>query len=1298
MTVNDYWGYSYNLPGNSSHLLGQTDKATAGQSGQEGNLWNHVSDYSYDFVPTDPRLDGVSHENSGINQGALKFSLHSWNTIRNGTTYTPWMNVSASASLKTAPGAYGGARQGIVAPTLGQDGYPHLSGDQNITGGATDSLKYLFDTEDASSCTDDSVTCYKTSYSVAPNLFQLNNGYYEYDSDQTHAQLSAAPDSKGTYSWEETSDAINKNNSSTKNLGFFPFNNGTVSPSISDVIKDCTKEKGEYKLTECGGLNHSFGLTMDVPFTQPVDGKTGGNDTTFAFSGDDDVWVYLDDTLVLDIGGRHGKVNGTINFATGEVKVWPQDSSKGTEFSTTLEAMYRAAGYTDRDFANSANWTKAANGQYIFADDTSHTLHFYYLERGNDQSNMKLTFNLRKTPQNDVLKVDQVGDPIAGVNFNLYEADANYKKTDETAVVSGTTDGDGQLAFKAADSNKLVTLNQLYAKSHYYILEEQTPEGYRGTKPVHLELKQDVNGDTYAVSANKFETGAVATPKVQTTIVSPKFTGERNSGADTKEFTVSDVAKADGKFVAVVMRCVAQNDADCKSKAPDVNNWQAVVGDPIDGWSEMGTGFAGVLAAAQANYKHGDEYNTFKLNDSNQPQIEVVDLPGEVGEYYYAAGDNDPVHYAIGYYYIPTTLLKASDASDTGGMYRLISDDKSFDRTYATELQVPNIKNVLIAQKTDANGNAVDATDVMNQAGFTLYADDNGKPNESAPYIAEHKTANQSVTDADGVNRLALAGSVSFPANKLDKPLKNGVYWLKETTAPQGYLLNEHYVKVVVDDAGVHADATAYIKGMDGAMTAVTAGEKDNVSVNVGLGTLVRTMTQWAGDGGDDPLQYVTGTLQTSTTVTSNSVANWQDASPSQTKNFQYSYGVTYPTPLLKYGYLALGTDNKLQDQSLDRTTFGVTDGFARVTMAPTANNDYLKDATPLFVGSTIVRVGDVKATTLNISKTVSGVGTNPDGEADFTFTVTLTDGDGENAKNLSGEFPYTVHALNQDDTVGDQIVGNNANGKLTLINGSGTLTLKKDQVAVITGLPEGTHYVVTEQVDTQNRFHQVSKSGDTGETSSEADKQAWAKFVNGFGQPATATLSVKKTVQGADWTQPDGKNFTFELKRTDSTSGDVTYQKDGMTTKLTTGGDTLTVSTSGHIANGTTTDPLNFAELSFSQTGTYAFSIKEQTQDHAQGWTYDTTEYTATVEVAEATAPASGLTATVTYTKGDVPLTGDDIPIFTNTFTAVSALPLTGGPASARDWLIGGGMFAVMAGLAMAAMHEWRRRGGLSL
>lgn len=126
-------------------------------------------------------------------------------------------------------------------------------------------------------------------------------------------------------------------------------------------------------------------MTMSAKFIQPKDGKIQGNDMVFEFSGDDDVWVYIDGVLVLDIGGVHNAASGSINFANGNVTV-------GNNNNLNLRQLFADA-KTTGDFVS---------GENRFADYTMHTINFYYLERGEGDSNCKLKFNLPTVPKKSV--------------------------------------------------------------------------------------------------------------------------------------------------------------------------------------------------------------------------------------------------------------------------------------------------------------------------------------------------------------------------------------------------------------------------------------------------------------------------------------------------------------------------------------------------------------------------------------------------------------------------------------------------------------------------------------------------------------------------------------------------------------------------------------------------------------------------------------------------------------------------------------------------------------------------------
>ncbi len=242
------------------------------------------------------------------------------------------------------------ARQGIVIPKLGTDGYPILSATTPNAGGDA-SLAYLFDPNTGNEVGG------KTIYADLNYLFKKDaNGYFEFDSDKDYAYLPPGNSSFNLTSYDNN-----------KSIGFFPFN------------------KYNSKNTNVGpgqGYNHHFGLTMELEFYLNQDNKINGNDMVFEFSGDDDVWVFIDDVLVLDLGGIHGKVDGSINFRSGEVKVSAAERfDNNTEVKTDIVTQIKDAFTTAGDKYDDSAWSH-------------HTLKFFYLERGGYESNCKIRYNL----------------------------------------------------------------------------------------------------------------------------------------------------------------------------------------------------------------------------------------------------------------------------------------------------------------------------------------------------------------------------------------------------------------------------------------------------------------------------------------------------------------------------------------------------------------------------------------------------------------------------------------------------------------------------------------------------------------------------------------------------------------------------------------------------------------------------------------------------------------------------------------------------------------------------------------
>lgn len=279
----------------------------------------------------------------------------------NGQSGGTWRNLrfvpQGSTSLATQNYYTGSAeaRQGIVALTLDSSGYPVLT---SQAGG--DSLRYLFDptaSDNAGS------TRVRYTYADVNKLFKIDaDGYVVYDSDVDYAyyNTSTSANPNKEFTLRETYQV------SENGVGFFPFDTYNTSNTNRGPTASGTP------------FNHHFGLTLQKKFKMPKDGKVNGQNMVFSFSGDDDMWVFIDDRLVLDIGGIHGKASGYIDFATGQVVV-----SNGTV------AM---SGATVRGATTTLNTIFGAN-YFKYDGTTEYTIRCFYLERGGYDSNLMLRMN-----------------------------------------------------------------------------------------------------------------------------------------------------------------------------------------------------------------------------------------------------------------------------------------------------------------------------------------------------------------------------------------------------------------------------------------------------------------------------------------------------------------------------------------------------------------------------------------------------------------------------------------------------------------------------------------------------------------------------------------------------------------------------------------------------------------------------------------------------------------------------------------------------------------------------------------
>lgn len=1126
--------------------------------------------------------------------------------------------------------------KGIVQSEL-IDGYPKL--DLNTSGGGavqgrdgSESLSYLFDPSVEHEG--------KESYTDVQGLLQVDDqGYYYYNSQKNYAVYYEDTNSFTLYEHPGVIPG------GTSPVGqFFPFNGAT-----EDAVQ-WTSDGSSYTLmnkskSNVNGINHYFGVHMSTRFIQQYGGHTDKGrtrDVTYEFSGDDDVWIFIDGKLVGDLGGVHDAASISINFATGEITV--NDQVQG-------ESLGKLLGLESD----------------TLADNTYHTLDFFYLERGNTDSNMYLRYNLVTIPESGLIKVDQVGNRVYGAEFALYSAkDYADRGENATPVATGTTDSTGSFTFITKDAGgaeRPITVSELYDAykdlkddqgNNLVLVETKTPPGYRTCGEIGLYFYVPPNGsnEVLLLSSNDsiWNQGAYAMPKVYTTTGNTISIVKDSSAAETNEVhLVGDAAVENPMMFAVVFQ------------KQDSGTWLPVSGDPINGWKvEEDDSWESVLNAAR------NSVHIFQLSSSGSYQVEIDDLPGDIKSYYHICKDKEQAQYAVGYYYTEADSLSGATEDNT---WRIDSESDSesskngLERVFSMSLYVTNMKNRLLVQKVDDEGNPV------NGAQFSLYK-------AADVDVTSNADGTQSVVPKEGVDPAVvttedidmpvdLNGGAVFP-DDVDggAVLENGEYWLFETSVPVGYKVETEPIHVVVDNTGVYADA---------------GDEDDGVTVLRGVGSVARSMVQFAADDGVDiTLRDIKAALATGVTfesyneggsfTVSGKGIDWNNSTGEDVLHLQYANA----NAMLDYGLY--GGDG-VEPVSIDDLTLATDAGWSmllvkqcfrhdaqtdislKTDLSNVEEKDY-SDITSLFSGTVTVRVANERTGNLEIGKVVTGDGAPATQK--FTFEVTVQDGE----TSISG----TYATLNQSDD----------HGTITFEDGKAPVELKGGESLTILALPAGATFSV-EETDVPDRYKaSMDVTGDAGATEENGrvtgtiqhntSEAAAVKVTctNTFNGDTTATLKGTKTLEGRDFASAD--EFTFSLGADD----DATRQaiKDGNVVMP----EQKTASVTG--AEDGSEQDFSFGSITFKTEGNYSFAIKEVlpggvSDNHpvlGDIW-YDAHVSIATVTVTRDDATGI-LEATVSYSNAGAPSGSSDTTeaVFVNRWAGLKITKKVTGAMGDRD------------------------------
>ncbi len=1180
------------------------------------DYWSTTNQYDPDGSQNGNYLDD---NDEGINKDhVLKFTRDADNDCAN-----KWVNDSNTScdtslesvlNLNNLIGSNTSeplARQGIVKNTL-VDGYPVLNfNNSNAT--RFESLDYLFDP---------SVEVEgKASYSNARNLFYTVDHekalYYEFDSAKHYAYLNR--EQEGNYYFEVYQYPHIQNAGQGDRGQFLPL----IKPAkLDDVLN------GQYDKGNVGGnnststeLNHYFGLTMTTRFLHTNGGKVSqdGEDVVYEFSGDDDVWIFIDDQLVVDLGGIRDKMGVRINFAKGRIEYLTYDNDTTTD--TVVETVW----------FNQIFSSNVLNGN-TFLDDTYHTLRFFYLERGHVDSNLRLTFNFITVPESNVYKLDELGNGLEGARFNLYHVTTdqleNYQPNAKDLISSGVTDANGLITLVDSEGDPLILSNvyneypntndrfllvEALSNSTDLIGKRQNIKAVFRFKP--LNASQDEHKYPVLLSDSIWDQGVYASPTATVAL----------TDAGMKQY-------ASRPLYAVVVGMDAND------------QWVPIIGNFRDGYDFVSndgtTAYMGEITEILNQYVNDPTYRSnnltigeFQISTDGSYRTTLYDLPGDITTYdriNTSTGEGFDPQFRIAYFYFENGQYYEINEKEINGK---ISD--YFTGVFSTRLDVPNATNRLFVEKRDSITH-----ETVNGAIFALFERNKlfGLVNDGTldrnafeaaieaatiePYMSAQTSDHEGLPD--GINSgVAIFNNVN-----------EGDYYLIELSAPVGYDVRNEVIPVKVDENGVHVDALA---------------ADDGITVAKGVGFVVSSVERLAtADDIDSTLHDIMATpygydgSTIDAALTGQSLHLSYDDSDASI-NLDYAASIPGGARVLvnDQGVMEL----KIQ-QCLDHDT-NTTWELDKQDLDDT-------DISNLYSGTTIVRVENhFTPITVKIpfEKTVKSDQPIP---GDHTFTFTLSGGD--LIQPLTKTLTYHGMDLTNDEisdttilTDGQTIENDQTSGS---VESPITDELAGSDSSQIEASIEGDQSVESNgNADDQEQSDvEIEESGETVPSSPEA-------MVPSLTPEDESIESTDASLDG----QPESESETPSQNDNDGEANvmeESTDHSNGSADNTLAMVEPWIIHINPLLINGLNQDlidnPVNETlsdefVVTIDSPGTYTYTLVENGQTNVNGWQYDDSVYTITITVEYDETVGLKVTGR-TITKNGQSYDGSSIG-FTNTF-----------------------------------------------
>ena len=428
-------------------------------------------------------------------QAGISLGLHDYDrSAINKNHALQFMSVGDPGTYNRYVGNGNGAYTGIVKTTLA-NGYPAMAADKG-----SESLDYLFGGKSDSAV---------TNYTPAGGLLTLDkDGYYGFNADSQYAAYDTAS---------------NKFNLSPQNY----CANQTDTPCFTPFGNDTKDNK------------YSFGMNLGADFYMPKDGKVNNQDMVFDFTGDDDVWVFIDGVLVLDLGGIHQALGGEINFATGKI-TYDKTQRYGNPPAATITQAFINAGET---------WDSTPY--------KTHHLSFFYLERGDGGSNCKIRFNLPVKPSKAIdIEKETLGtiDANKQFQFQLFVGSSSTPYQGKYSVYNAYTNQVVQPDAQTSN-NGVITLakgqfarvqSDTFTDDTTYKVRELNSSGYTVSANGSPMTQQGSGNNAYAETGS-FTVGTTGHVTIVNSNVKPSNNKSivKTDGGDGDQYTLNLTASGD---------------------------------------------------------------------------------------------------------------------------------------------------------------------------------------------------------------------------------------------------------------------------------------------------------------------------------------------------------------------------------------------------------------------------------------------------------------------------------------------------------------------------------------------------------------------------------------------------------------------------------------------------------------------------------------------------------------------------------------------------------------------------------